>query len=274
MTATLTQSRERRVGQAAVSSAAAQVIVTGASLLLVPLLLSALGKSGYGLYATLMTVPMLLAASDFGIGTSVISRLSSSLSRGETDEARRVVSNALAALLLAAGVTLCLGLALVPLGVHFLSETSSTVNRRELTIALVVLVSFIALGIPAALGARIAMGQQRGWVLGLQTSSAAVISVLLAASILKLTPSLPVAIAGSLGATTLCSLALTLVICRRISPELRPKLSYVTRQEITEAGRSGGLFFFLNIAGAISFQADMLVIAVMLNGDEATVYSV
>ena len=68
-----------------------------ASVVTVPLVLSHLGAERYGMWLTISSLVTLFAASDLGVGSGLLNRLTVSLAAGDERESRVQISSALAA---------------------------------------------------------------------------------------------------------------------------------------------------------------------------------
>jgi len=84
------------------------------SLLIMPLLINALGKSSFGIWAAAASVTWMGAILDLGVGGALVTVLSRMLASGQTAPARRLVTTALWLGAMIAAVELCGALLIIP----------------------------------------------------------------------------------------------------------------------------------------------------------------
>lgn len=91
--------RRRRLILGTLSMGYGKAVTAFAQLLLVPVLANAWGVELYGQWLMLATIPVFLAASDFGFGTAAGNRLIAEVARGEAAQALATFRSALAVIL-------------------------------------------------------------------------------------------------------------------------------------------------------------------------------
>lgn len=240
-----------------------------------PVALHYLGPTRYGVWATVTSGVGLLGAADLGLGNGLMNRLSRLRATGDKDAQRAEISNAfamfvpLAALLIAVAMLLA---ATVPWGPFFGLPNGSVVNQVPATIAAVAGLSLI--GVPLGMFERIQSGLQEGW--NAQFWNIAGQLLLLGAVLAAASAQLGLWQFAALvaGCPLMAAMANGMRLLSAQHPELRPRLSDVTKDHAFGLLKSGSLFFFLQFASSLAFATDTLVIAKVLGPGEVTKYAV
>lgn len=92
--------RWRRVFFGLLSVGYSKIVVAVMQLAMVPILATAWGLEVYGQWLLLTTIPIFLAASDFGFGTAAGNRLTAEVAKGDYDDALCTFQSALAVMIL------------------------------------------------------------------------------------------------------------------------------------------------------------------------------
>ncbi|HEY3527624.1 MAG TPA: oligosaccharide flippase family protein [Nocardioides sp.] len=243
------------------------------TLVSLPFITRALSPEAFGVLAALTAAPVILAFTDLGIGSALVSRLASARARGDDEAARVAVGTALAAASIAGVLIASVGIVaalILPwgsiLGAGDLS--SGEVDSAVLAAALVTGVS-----VPGALGQRILYGIHRGGRANRWMGGGIVLSASLGMVCSFTTAPLAVFVLAMLGAPALVGL-LCLAWTLRRDPRLRPVWSSVSRAEFRTLRGASVWFFLIDLAAAIGYQTDVLVIAGVLGARDAGIYSV
>jgi O-antigen/teichoic acid export membrane protein len=266
--------RHRRVLLSALTSGFAWATSLAAGLVIVPVVLHYLGAERYGVFATITAIAGLVGWADFGLGNGLISEVAAAQGRDDSESTARAVSTAFFALL---GLAILLGVLFaavypfVPWESIFnvSGDAASGVGAAAAAFALGVL-----LALPLGVVQRAEIGMQEmfvasawqalGTLLGL---AGVIIAVALDASlpyiVLAVAVAPAVALAGNGG---------ELFFRRR--PWLRPSLKRVDRDVAGALLRIGSLFFVLQIAVAVAYESDALVLTQILGPSAVTTYSV
>lgn len=263
--------RGRRITRTAVAGTAGRVVQIAAGLALVPLLLDHLGREGYGVWATILSFAGLVGFADFGIGFGMVNAVAAAYGRDDRDAARRYVSSAMALLL---GIALALGAVAAVLAPHVSwSQALNTELPEATTTVGVFIVCFLA-GIPLTAMQKAADACQDGHRNHLAAAGGALAGLAAAAVAVGAGAGLPVIALAILGSRLAAHGASGLDFFLRARPYLRPRLGHVTRPALREVTRNGLLFLTLQLAMAIGFQSDTLILAHMLGPEQVPGYSV
>jgi len=267
--------RNRRAMLTGSASTLARVVQIGSSLITVPLTLKYLGNERFGLWMTISSVLAMASFADFGVGNGVLNTVSKAFGKDDMEGVRKAVSsgfallNTIAVLLLVSFFSIY---RLVNWGDFF--HVVSAQARSEAGPALAVFAVCFALNISMDVVQRVQLGLQQGYRYGLWQlcgSTLGFIGVLAGIWLHVSLPVLLVAIAGApIFATTLNAFHFFVIV----RPDLRPSLRLVSRDVISQIGRLGGLFFVLQIVGAVASSADNFIIARMLGAVNVPEYSI
>lgn len=266
--------RDRRTLDTAATSLLARFVALGVALASVRLSIHYLGAARYGLWATITSVAAFLVFSDLGIGNAIINRMSTAFASGERDSSLREVSSASFVL---SGIAICLvvlGVALLPvLPWDRIYNVSGRAAAEAGPSTLVYLFCF-ALLLPLGLVQKVQLGFQEGAIANLWLTAGNILGFVLLVLFIRLGLSLPwlvFALAGGPVLTTSLNWAQEFFWSK---PWLRPRRRAVEFRVGIGLGRTGLLFFGLQLAGAIAFSSDNLVAAQILGPVAVAQYSV
>jgi O-antigen/teichoic acid export membrane protein len=263
------------VALTAAASALAKVLSVGTALISVPLTLHYLGVERFGMWMTISSLIAMLAFADFGIANGVLSAVAEAHGRDDRAALQRIVSSGFFMLTAIAAGLLVLFVALYAhVAWHAVFNVQSELARAEAGPALAVFVACFACAIPLAVVQRVQMGLQQGFLASLWQcvgSLCALAGVLLA---IRLQSGLPWLVLALAGAPLMAALLNSLHFYLRSRPDLRPRLTSFTSSQARQLGRTGSLFFVLQIAVAIAFTSDSIVIAQLLGASAVANYVV
>lgn len=240
----------------------------------IPLVLSALGPSGFGVWATVTSLQSLLGFLDLGIGSGVMNLAASSKARDDMARVRRIVATGLTTL---AGVALVGAMALlVAQAVHPLAQVqlhgaALTSAARE---SMVVAAACILAGIPVGLVARVQLGLGHGgttyrWQIAAQVLVLA--AIWLAA---HFGAPLPAFVAITLGVPVALTACNAMVYFFRPGATMSLWGSAPSWSLVPSVLREGALFLGMQIAAAIAFYSDLWLITAQVGAVDAGTYAV
>jgi O-antigen/teichoic acid export membrane protein len=253
--------RNRRAALTGGAATLARVVQIGTTLITVPLTLKYLGNERFGLWMTISSVLAMAAFADFGIGNGVLNTVAKAYGRDDMEGVRKAVSSGFAVLNTIA-VLLLLSFFAIYRSVNWADffRVVSPQARAEAGPALAVFAVCFALNISMDVVQRVQLGLQQGYRNGLWQlcgSVAGFIGVLGGIWLHVSLPALVVAIAGApVFATTLNAIH----FFGFLRPDLRPSYQCVSRDVIVQIARLGGLFFVLQLAVAVSYSSDNIVL--------------
>lgn len=233
-----------------------------------------LGAERYGVFATITAIAGLVGWADFGLGNGLISEVAAAQGRDDSDSTARAVSTAFFALL---GLAVLLGVLFAAVYPFVPWDSIFNVSGGAADGVGAAAAAFavgVLMALPLGVVQRAEIGMQEmfvasawqalGSLLGL---AGIIVAVAVGASLPYLV--LAVAVAPALA---LAGNGGELFLHRR--PWLRPTLKRVDRDVAGALLRIGSLFFVLQIAIAVAYESDALVLTQILGPSAVTTYSV
>jgi len=272
-----TRSRERyrRAALTTLASAAAQGTAILTSLISVPLALNYLGSERYGLWMTVGSLVALLQFADLGIGLGLLNAVSEANGKNDREVARIYVSSAF---FLLSGVALSMATIFASLypwvswwQVFNVSSSQAVVEAGP---AIAVFFACFAANIVLSIARQTQMGYQEGFIsstcIGL-SSLVGLGGILLA---IRLEAGLSWLVLSIAGAPLLASLLNSISLFGFQRPWLRPKWASVRGEAAKKILRLGVLFFVLQIAVALAYSSDNIIVAQVFGPEAVTEYSI
>jgi O-antigen/teichoic acid export membrane protein len=265
--------RWSRVLRGGVSGISTKLVATAIGFVATPIVLSLTGNTRYGVFTAVTAMTAFFGFADLGLGNGLVSRLAAAIPLGR-EQSRKVISDAWRLTLLLAGAVVCLGTVLtfsLPWAEWLRVGPNLAGEIRPAVYALVVL---LAAGIPLGIVQKTLMAQQRMhlsnlWLAGGVAAGAA--GLLTAA---ELHARLWVMVAGQIGGPVLVSLISACWLWGIDAPHLRPAGSLVTRDGMRALLGVGGMYFVLQIAVALNYQIDTLIVAHYRSPDDVTTFAI
>jgi O-antigen/teichoic acid export membrane protein len=269
------QERRRRVLLSALAAAGAKMISLLALMLTVPMTLGYLGVERYGLWMAMTGLLAVVGFADLGLGFGLVNSLARAEGLGDSRYARRAVSSAffmLAAVAAALSLVLLLGWHALPWG-HFFNARSAATGA-EAGRAMAVLLSCFLIGLPLSVVNHGFAGLQEGYRLSFYQGLGSLLTLISIVAAVYLHASLPWLVLASSGAPLLSGALAGWDLFYRRRSDLRPRPEHASLQGTLEIARLGGLFFVIQVAAAVAFQADGLVLARILGPESVATYTI
>jgi O-antigen/teichoic acid export membrane protein len=266
--------RHRRVALSALSSGMAWATSVTATFVIVPVVLHHLGAERYGVFATITALAGLVGWADLGIGNGLISEVAGAEGRDDRASVASAVSTAFFVLLgLSVVLAMVFGAAypFVPWPSVFNvgGQAAAGVGTAAAAFAVGIL-----LALPLGAVQRAQIGMQEGFIASAWEAVGSLIGlggVITAVAVGASLPYLVLAVAVA-PALALAGNGLDLFYRRR--SWLRPTLRRVDRVTGRRLLQTGSLFFVLQIAVAVAFESDALVLTQILGPAAVTTYSI
>jgi O-antigen/teichoic acid export membrane protein len=267
--------RYRRAFLTSAASGFSRLVSIFAGLISVPLTLKYLGTERYGLWMTISSVIAVLGFSDLGINNGLLNAISRAHGEDDRQLARQYVSSAfflLTAIAIAIGVAFALAYRWIPWGPLFRVQSSQAVAEAGPAVA--VFIGCFLLNIPAGIVSRVQAGYQDGFSANLWSSLGSLLCLVSLLLVIQFRGSLPFLVLAMAGAPVLALLLNGVVLFSFRRPWLLPSRSCVRAQTTKELWRLGALFLALQVAVAISYSSDNLVLARILGPAAVAQYSI
>ncbi|MDB4669543.1 oligosaccharide flippase family protein [bacterium] len=244
------------------------------TLLLTPILFNYLGEERYGLWLTITSFLMTMTFFDLGLGNGLLNLVSSAYGRDQQEEIRRALSNAM--ILLGGLATVLFSSVLVATR---LLPLPAWIGISDPALMPEAVDTLLALGLAMALNIftitiqRTQEGMQKAYV----NSVLAMVANLLALGLIVLGVRLewPLAVMAFIVASTPAMAAIINgVILFSKNPLLRPSFKLFDLAIVKSLFVTGIAFLVIQIAWAIGFNSDNIVISRILGQSEVTQYGI
>jgi O-antigen/teichoic acid export membrane protein len=256
-------------------SLVAKVCAAANLFLSIPLAMRALDATQFGVWATLVSLMAFAGFLDFGFSNGTMNLLAAARGRDAGEEVAHVFRQSVAVLtVLAAWLAMALGLVWLMVPWNDLNGLPATMAGQSFAAIGCVLVA-IVLSLPLNLGHRVRLGIGQGDRAFKWQAIGQLGALLVVAVVAKLNPSLTALTAAAVFAPLAASTANTISLLR--DPRLRPVsvLPVNEGRRIRAAIRGeGSLFFILQLAAALAFSADLVLISFLHDPQEAGRYAV
>jgi O-antigen/teichoic acid export membrane protein len=241
---------------------------------MVPVVLHYLGAERYGVFATITAIAGLVGWADLGLGNGLISEVAVAQGRDDSGSTARAVSTAFFALL---GLAIVLAAAFAAVYPHVPWESIFNVSGDAASGVDAAAAAFavgVFLALPLGVVQRAEIGMQEMFVASAWQAMGRLLGlagVILAVAVGASLPYLVLALAVA-PALALAGNGGDLFFRRR--PWLRPSLKRIDRNVAGALLRIGSLFFVLQIAIAVAYESDALVLTQILGPASVTTYSI
>jgi O-antigen/teichoic acid export membrane protein len=266
--------RYRRASLSAATSAAAKGIALVTTAVSVPLTLGYLGSERFGVWMTLSALVALLGFTDLGIGNSLLNGVAHAAGRGDRALIRANISSGIAMLLALAvgfGLVFAAVYQIVPWDRVFNVGSAAAVG--EVGPAAAALVVCFLVGLPAGAFAQVRLGLQEGYVNSVFVGAgniAGLAFVLIAVAMQLGLPWLVLAMAGGPLLATFANGFALIVRSEYLRPALRA-VDYAIARSLLHVGL---LFLVLQLAVAVAFTSNSIILAAMLGPSAVADYAV
>lgn len=257
------------------ATAFAQGVSLLTSLVSIPLTLNYLGLERFGMWLTISSIIAFFGFADLGMGAGLLNAVADAHGRDDRAAAREYVSSAFYMLCVLALVLGVVFFSLYPrIDWHMVLNVSSPQAVAESGTAVAVLAVCFLLGIPLGVVNRTRMGYQQGFLNTLWQASGNLLGLAAILVSINLRAGLPQLVLAMAGTPVLVTYLSGAYLFYKERPWLRPNRRAVQMPAVQQILRLGTLFFVLQIAGALGFQTDNLIIAHFLGAAQVSQYAV
>jgi len=267
--------RYRRAALTSITSATARGVGILASLISVPLSLKYLGSERFGLWMTIVSIALLVQFADFGMGNGLLNAISDANGRQDPEGARKYVSSGFFLLL---GIAICLAgvfavaYRLIPWPRVF--NVSSGLAAREAGPATAVFAACILLNLPLDTVQRVQMGYQEGFATNLWQVGGSLMGLASLLLVIHFQGGLPWLVAATSGGPLVAVLLNWITQFVWSKPWLFPKWAYHDASAARKILGTGILFVILQLAAAVAYASDNIVLAQVRGSEAVTQYAV
>jgi O-antigen/teichoic acid export membrane protein len=267
--------RHRRATLTGAAAILAKIVNVATGLVTIPMTLHYLGPERFGLWMTINAVVAILAFADFGIGNGVLNAVSEAWGKDDLCAVRSCVENGLVLLSFVA----ILGLAVFFSTYSFTNwaaifNVHSPVAAVEAGPAMAVFVVCFACNLPLGVIQRVQLGLQEGFLSTLWQLFGSVAGLLGVLAVIHARGGLPWLVAALAGAPVVASVLNSALFFGVLRPALRPSLSLLSLTSMGKIAKLGALFFVLQLAVAMAFSSDNLIVARVLGAEAVATYAI
>jgi len=222
---------------------------------------------------TLSSIQTMASFSDLGIGNGLINAVAEADGRSDHVALTRAVSSAFAMLLGVAavlGIVLAVAFPFIPWAA--VTNVQDGMSGEVTRTAAVVGFTFVV-GLPLGVVQRVQMGRQQGFIASAWAIAGSVLGLAGMALAVSAKATLPWVAFGAAVGPLLASLANTILTLVK-SGTVRPRISAVDLGTAHLLFRLGGLFFVLQLASAVAYSADNVVVAQVIGAQAVPQYAV
>jgi O-antigen/teichoic acid export membrane protein len=253
--------RSRQILTSSATAAAARVVTVACSFVAMPMCLAYLGVPAFGVWAAITSIVAFMAFADLGIGNGVLNLLSQAFGRDDAQAIRQIMATALAILAGLGAAGFAVFVVLHPfVRWDILLGAQAVVPAPAVASAVFVFAVVFAINLPTTLIQRMQFALQQGHINGVVQAGSGVLSLVLIFLVTKTSLGLPGAVAATLAAPVLTTLASAVWMRLRV-PEYLPSRHDFTPARVRPILTSGLQFLFLGLAFCLAQMSDSLVIA-------------
>lgn len=266
--------RLARAGLSSVTMAFVKFVQMGVGIVSVPILLTYLGREGYGLIVTVTSVLGWFSLTDIGIGLGVKNALIEAFGRNDRLKAKSYVSTGFFGL---AGIALLL-LVAFSVSWRFISwnnifRISTGQFASELNMLVLVCAILVFLRIPLSIVGSIYSAEQRDYINSLWGMAGMVLSFVALLAVVKLDGGIVWLTGGRNVMPLLSVLICGLFLFLKGKKWLLPRITRVSRASWRRIWSSGASFFIIQISLIAIFQSDIFLVNYFINTNEVPLYS-
>ncbi|MGW3497996.1 lipopolysaccharide biosynthesis protein [Streptomyces sp. NPDC001020] len=254
--------RWRGILTSGLATAAAQGISLLAGLIGVPIIAHRVGTAEFGLWLNLTAASLAVrGALDFGLGSAVMALVSEARGRKDARALRRVVATALVSLVaIAVLVLVCSGIVAFAVDWDRMLGVGGQVPATRVRLMVFAVAAGVAVSLPLLVARRVYQAFQRGHVVALYASLAAVVQTAGLWGVASATRGLGWFLAVYLVTCVLADGALTFLLLGRAAHGPRPRLADADRRTARRLGTEGLQLLLLGGINVVAFQSDTFVI--------------
>jgi O-antigen/teichoic acid export membrane protein len=269
------QERYRRIVLTATASGLAKVVSVLATIITIPLMVRYLGAERYGMWATISSITALLSFADLGMGNGLLNVISGAHGKDDRYVAQQYVSSAFFLLIgFALLLTLIFAVTYSMISWPRIFNVASPPAVAEAGLAAAVFIGCFLINLPLGIIHRIQLGYQEGFANSLWLAVGNILAVCGVLLAVYLEAGLPWLVLSLTGGPLAALFINGIVLFGYRRPWLQPKLKLFTPSAAIKIFRIGFLFLVLQLAVAMAYTSDNIIIAQSLGSEAVTQYAV
>ena len=267
--------RSRNIKKNAIGAIAVKIIAMAIQLLQVPIVLSYLDSTLYGLYLTITSIVVWTHNFDFGLGSGLRYKLTEAIANKDYDRGKTLVSTSYISL---AGIMLTVAICLIP-AVHFFNWRDilncNELPNSYLSTCVIVVLATLLIQFVLELITIVLQANQRAAISTVFKPLSNVVA-LIGVIVLKYTnePSLLAACLMLTAPLVIVLLTANIILFMRKYRHIAPSLKYYRTSVMKDIYSLGVKFFITSLSGVIVYNSTSIIISHYLNPFEVTVYNI
>lgn len=267
--------RHRRIIWTAIASFFAKCIGIFTTFISIPLTINYLGQERYGLWLTISSFFTMISFFDLGVGNGLLNVISQASGKGERESIKIYISSSLFIMVITSLVLLIVFLVIYSfVNWSDLFNVASDLAASEADITVLVFAVFFLINIPLNIVQKIQIAYQEGFRNGIWQAIGNIASLLALVIVIYFRAGLPWLVFSTAAMPTLFTLLNGINVFFRRYPWMKPSLRYIEKQFVWRLLRISMLFLALQIASAVGYQSDNIVIARILGAKIVPQYAV
>lgn len=267
--------RHRRLFLTILSSGGAKVTSLAAMVISVPLVVRNFGQERYALWATITSTITLLVFADFGLGNGLLNVIAESDGSDDSAAAVSYISTGFYVLLSIALLgAIVLRFAYPVISWKQVFNLHSATAIREAGPAVAVFIGCFLAQLPLGVVQRVQFGYQEGFLAQIWSAAGNLLGLAGLCWVVHSRLGLPLLILAIAGAPVLTGVLNSLVFFTVQRPWLLPRISQVSSKAAARLLGLGFYFFVLQIAGAVGYQTDNIILAQVMGTASVAIYAV
>lgn len=257
------------------SSSALKAIGMGLNFILVPLLISVLGKAEYGIWVTIFSIINWVFTFDLGFGQGLRNKLTESLSMNDFEKSKQLISTTYVIISIVAVIIFFIGILII----HFSrpNEILNYYNKESSFLKLFIFIAFTftLINFILSLYKKLFLAIHKTYLIELVNIMflfVFIIFVLLYKSIYQSYSMITLMII--FGGLNIIFAFVATVYFFRSNTQLKFSYKYFSKSLVSDLLKVGGSFFSIQISLLIIFSTDNIIISNLLGPEAVTDYSV
>lgn len=250
--------RSRRAIVSSFAGIAQRLLQMGSVLVIMPLMLHAMGKGGFGVWAAASSLAWMAVIVDVGIGQSLLTSVARAMARGDGEEIRRQVAAASMVSLVLAAIGAVLAVIVIP------AIAPPTVADAYLIATL-----SLAINIPFSLAGNVWTGLQRFYVTSVWETAQTIATIIGLVALTRLSSDARLYVAVTIGALLAANIASTIHLVLAY-PQLRPSFALASAGLGRALIRAGTPYLLLSLSLTLAVNLDSVIALTMLGPGDAS----
>lgn len=250
-----------------------KILSLAVNLIYVPVVLNYLGVEKYGVWSTILTILSWVSYFDIGIGNGLRNKLTESISKGRTDECKKLVSSAYTFISVIMGAVLIIG-TVVSQFLNWDKILGTSGSSDEILVLIICLaLLFVTTNFVISICRNILYALQKASYVSVLEVSTQILNLVLILILQACTSGTLLSVVLVYGLTMVFVNLICSIILFAKNDTIRPNLRHVDFALGKSVTSLGLKFFVIQICALVLFSTDSLMISMLYGASEVTPYS-